>query len=1553
MANTDKPQTYGSGGAANYNYGATATGAGGSGAQGVVIVKFADVVTYTYNANNGTGTTPNGGSVQGGQTFNTAANSFTRSGYTFSGWNTAANGSGTALTANSSNTMPISGSDLVFYAQWVANQYTLTYVYNSADGGNSTVSSVYTTGGTQITLPTPTRSGYTFAGWYAEANFTTLIGAGGASFAPTGSTLSPIAYAKWTATNYTVTYQTTDSTSGSAPTDSGTYNIGNTVLIKGNTGGLARTGYTFVGWTAAADRTGPVLNSGNTVTTGTANMVFYPKWSANTYTITYNPNGAIGTPSETSTVYTTGGTAVTLTTVGTMSKTGFNFSGWSTTPTGNAIAGTYTTSTDVTLYAVWTIKTITLTYNKGIASAVSIANFPNTQSGTYGEQVTLTSGFTLDQTINVSGTDIVHRFVGWDDGTSIYQGASTYLLGDTNKTLTAIWVKVFGVRYTFNGGTPAASPDNLSTDPECSLSGNVCNDQQDITLHAAPTRTGFTFAGWVNQSASLVTDSDNNLAGIQTKITSTNYLFYATWTAIDYNIIYDSNGGSPTPTTFTKQLGQTFTVASAPSKTGYSFSGWSDTSTVYGAGLTYFVGASNVTLTAQWTPNVYTVSYNWNGGTGSPTSNSTYTVGNSGITLPTVGDHVKDGFEFTGWSTSSNGSVISGAFTPTDNTTLYAIWGLGSYTLTYNANGGTVGTSTATVTNGNSAVLPTPTRSNFVFEGWYSEQTGGSLVGAQGANYQPTGTRTLYARWTQASLYGINPTVLTRIANLTARTGTTQTFSSSNAISSVSASIPAGALPDGTAVNFDLVGDFTRAQTVLASNTYNYLVSLVVSWLAPDGTVPDTPSDKKISVTITNASIKAGAKVYVIIAGVATPIATATTDGQVTVELASDPEVVVVATKPGVPLNVSATSNGTKQSVVSWSVPTSDGGSAITQYTVTSSGGQTCTTSLTNCTVTNLLDTTAYTFTVTATNAIGTSSPSAAASATTAGKPGAPTSVSASSNGNQQSLVSWTAPAADGGSAITQYTVTSSSGATCVTATTSCTVTGLADSTVYTFTVKATNALGDSVASSAATATTAGLPGAPSGISATPGIRQVAISWNAPSTDGGSTISAYTVTASSGATCTTATTSCTISSLADATSYTFTVTATNGIGTGSQSGSASATTNGKPDAPTSVSATANATKQSVISWTAPASDGGSSITGYTATSNTGENCTTTNTTCTITGLQDATTYTFTVTATNAIGTSDPSSSASARTADAVVVNNSTPTPNPTPTPVVPAPVPVVTPVAPAKPAITVLEPVTIIGDAQTNLPTINVFEPTLGSTTKPTVVKLDKASEKFISNVTVIAGKVALTPETGFSGKKTITLTIIEKGEERTVQVPITVLPEAVTKPVLTPTAASKSTIRWNESPNATSYTVLLNGKRVCATSATSCSVNRILGPDAVVEIISNGGDRTFSQQVEADFKQTAPVSITRIVSPTNTKAALTSVDTKALDKVVALIKNQGFKTVIISEITTTSKTKALAAARIDSIKKYITSMVGSEEIIFEVTPVKSRTYFNNIAVKG
>ncbi len=369
---------------------------------------------------------------------------------------------------------------------------------------------------------------------------------------------------------------------------------------------------------------------------------------------------------------------------------------------------------------------------------------------------------------------------------------------------------------------------------------------------------------------------------------------------------------------------------------------------------------------------------------------------------------------------------------------------------------------------------------------------------------------------------------------------------------------------------------------------------------------------------------------------------------------------VTPAAVPGAPTGAHATAGNTS-ALVSWVAPASNGGSAITGYTVTSSpGAKHCTTSGTlSCTVTGLTNGTPYTFTVTATNVIGTGPASAASnSVTPAAVPGAPTGAHATA-GNTSALVSWVAPASNG-SAITGYTVTSSSGAKhCTTSgTLSCTVTGLTNGTPYTFTVTATNGVGTGPASAASNSVTpAAVPGAPTGAHATAGNTSALVSWVAPASNGGSAITGYTVTSSPGAKhCTTSgTLSCTVTGLTNGTPYTFTVTATNGVGTGPASAASNSVTPAAvPGAPTGAHATAGNTS-ALVSWVAPASNGGSAITGYTVTSSPGaKHCTTSGTlSCTVTGLTNGTPYTFTVTATNVIGTGPASAASNSVTPAAV------------------------------------------------------------------------------------------------------------------------------------------------------------------------------------------------------------------------------------------------------------------------------------------------------------
>ena len=390
------------------------------------------------------------------------------------------------------------------------------------------------------------------------------------------------------------------------------------------------------------------------------------------------------------------------------------------------------------------------------------------------------------------------------------------------------------------------------------------------------------------------------------------------------------------------------------------------------------------------------------------------------------------------------------------------------------------------------------------------------------------------------------------------------------------------------------------------------------------------------------------------------------------------------ATVPGPPRNVVATA-ANLSATVTWDAPTNPGGANITGYTVTAAdstvstrGGQSCTwtSGPLTCTVTGLTNGDSYSFSITATNSLGTGVASTASNAVVPAvtAPSAPTGLVATP-GNTTAALTWTAPS-NGGSAITGYNVyeASSSGGenyaapvngTLISGTTT-TVTGLTNGTTYYLTVKAVNAIGSSPASSEVFAIPAGtVPGAPTGVNATPGLASATVAWTAPSNLGGSAVTRYTAVAADstasargGQTCTwtTGPLSCIVSGLTDGDSYTFTVTATNSVGTSAPSTASSAVVPAlsAPLALTSLVATPG-NHNVVLTWTAP-SNGGAAIIGYNLYEGTtagSENYGSpvnggiliTATSVTVSNLTNGHTYYFTVEAVNAVGSAPASNEA--------------------------------------------------------------------------------------------------------------------------------------------------------------------------------------------------------------------------------------------------------------------------------------------------------------------
>lgn len=363
-------------------------------------------------------------------------------------------------------------------------------------------------------------------------------------------------------------------------------------------------------------------------------------------------------------------------------------------------------------------------------------------------------------------------------------------------------------------------------------------------------------------------------------------------------------------------------------------------------------------------------------------------------------------------------------------------------------------------------------------------------------------------------------------------------------------------------------------------------------------------------------------------------------------------------TVPTAPTNVVVNNIDLTTQRVSFTVPTSDGGQAITGYTVKSGSVVVATGSASPIIISDLTAGTSYSYTVYATNSVGDGVASEALVAI-AGQPNAPTSVVATAVDITSASVEFAYPTVCADT-ITGYTVTSSPGNITATGTTSpILVSGLTGNTTYTFTVVANSSIADSSPSAASSsATTYSVPDAPINIVGTRGYQQITVDFAIAAFNGGSpvtgfTIETYLVSDDSFVKSVDGTSSpIVVTGLLDNTQYYFKARATNEFGTGSASpASATASTFSVPGAPTAVTAAVNGDDQMSISFTAPSDNGGMVITEYTATSTPG-NLTVTGTSSPliITGLDSTTSYTYTVRATNFIGTGVASAPSNAVTA---------------------------------------------------------------------------------------------------------------------------------------------------------------------------------------------------------------------------------------------------------------------------------------------------------------
>jgi uncharacterized repeat protein (TIGR02543 family) len=246
----------------------------------------------------------------------------------------------------------ISGHAYVIESFVSGSTDTVLYVMDGSTQKATNDDKTSTNYGSKISFSAPSTKTYTVKCYsYGGKKGSNL----GYSFSITDTSAGP--------TTYTVSYNANGASSGSVPTDSATYAAGATVTAKTNSGGLAKTGYTFDGWNTNASGTGTSYAAGATFAMGSANVILYAKWTASqstAYTVSYNGNGASSgsVPIDTGT-YATGAAVTVKSNTGNLAKPGYAFGGWNRAADGSGsgyVAGaTFTMgSANVVLYAVWT-----------------------------------------------------------------------------------------------------------------------------------------------------------------------------------------------------------------------------------------------------------------------------------------------------------------------------------------------------------------------------------------------------------------------------------------------------------------------------------------------------------------------------------------------------------------------------------------------------------------------------------------------------------------------------------------------------------------------------------------------------------------------------------------------------------------------------------------------------------------------------------------------------------------------------------------------------------------------------------------------------------------------------------------------------------------------------------------------------------------------------------------------------------------------------------------------------------------------------------------------
>ena len=333
-----------------------------------------------------------------------------------------------------------------------------------------------------------------------------------------------------------------------------------------------------------------------------------------------------------------------------------------------------------------------------------------------------------------------YTFVGWataPDGKKVYNDTQSIEMGMESFTLYAVWeAKINTIRFDANGGSGEAFSQDIATDETRVLTKNTY------------TKNGYAFVGWATTPSGAIAYADQ---ASYTMGTDASYTLYAVWELADYSISYDLNGGfgDGNPMTY-NMLSDSFTLYS-PTRPGYTFLGWSGTG-IEGIRMTVTVETGSFgerSYTANWKANSNRIIFNANGGTGVMPDQSVDTDDTVALNANTF---TNEGYVFTGWSTTPSGSVLyadKAQYTMGTESayTLYAIWRIKGYTISYQLNQGTVsGNPSEYFKTTPTFTLKNPTRPGYTFLGWSGTGITGmskTVTIAQGS----VGDRTYTANW--------------------------------------------------------------------------------------------------------------------------------------------------------------------------------------------------------------------------------------------------------------------------------------------------------------------------------------------------------------------------------------------------------------------------------------------------------------------------------------------------------------------------------------------------------------------------------------------------------------------------------------------------------------------------------------------------------------------------------------------------------------------------------------------------------------------------------------